>query len=146
MECYIGGKKMVPQGNAALKLGPEHELTPEEIVDFTHWPITIMTPPKWKDEYIEYYQEEVKRRGERYALVLDVRDTIKPNPAERKRLTNSLSKSEFNKKYCVCCAMIFSSAITRGILTAVFWLHKPQYPIKVFATPEEGLEWAKTLF
>ena len=135
------------EGNTAKPIADgEIELTAEEVVDFSHWPVTVMTPPKWKDEYMDFYQYEVKRRGERYALVLDVRNTIKPNPKERKKLTEAMQKSEFNQKYCVCTALVFSSAIMRGILTAVFWLHKPKYPIKVFATPEAAIEWAKTMF
>ncbi len=66
------------EGNTAKHLaGRENELTPEEVVDFTHWPVTGMTPPKWRDESMDFYQQEVKLRGERYALLRCLASRVK---------------------------------------------------------------------
>jgi len=40
--------------------------------------------------------------------------------------------------------MIFDNPLLRGMLTAMFWIRKPEYPTRVYATPEEGLTWADT--
>jgi hypothetical protein len=40
--------------------------------------------------------------------------------------------------------MVTSSAVTRGILTAVFWFAPPPYPWYIAATVREGLCWLAT--
>ena len=117
-------------------------------LDQSHWPLLIViTPPKVDDEELEHFLEQysatIKSRGERYALVLDVSNTEKLNPVQRKKLVNMMERNKaFNEKHCAGCAMVFSSMLLKGILTAIFWIHKPPHPTKVFNVQEDAIEWA----
>ncbi len=45
--------------------------------------------------------------------------------------------------YCVGMAVTLDSAIVRGLMTAISWFAKDQYPIKYVATAEEARAWAR---
>ncbi len=120
-------------------------------IDQSQWPLLIViTPGKMTDEgledFLDSYSDIIKSQGERYALVLDVSNTQKLNPIQRKKLVNMMETNrEFNKEHCAGCAMVFSSKILRGILTAIFWIHKPPHPTKVFTAQQEAINWAKSM-
>ena len=120
-------------------------------LDDSQWPVFIVTtPPEIDDAELEAFLEEysvaIKKRKERYGLVLDVSRTKKMNPVQRKKLVGVMEQNkEFNARYCACCAMVFSSAILRGVLTAIFWFHKPPHPTKVYTTRQDAIDWAKLM-
>ena len=43
----------------------------------------------------------------------------------------------------VGCGLVFQSTVLRGILTAIFWLKKPEYEVRVFADVTEAVVWGR---
>lgn len=110
-------------------------------VDAAEWPVLRVTPPHQitDDEmqaFLAWYRELVLRRREPFALVLDLRRTSGMTPRQRQMITDGMGGEE--SIYCRGTAMVFSSAVLRGILTAIFWIRKPRYPTRVFATVEDA--------
>ena len=132
-------------------IGEQRLMNTNISIDQANWPLLIVTTPTTvEDEELEQflasYSDVITSRGERYGLVLDVSQTKKLNPAQRRKLTNVMEQNrEFNKEHCACCAMVFNSIFIKGILTAIFWVHKPPHPTKPFTEREDAIKWAKTM-
>ena len=136
-------------GSAAHKIIPEDE---EILLDDGRWPCLIVRPPyrvsdEQMEDFLERYRMLEQERGERYALVLDLRRTSKLTPDQRKMLTDRMEDEDEDPSKVLCqgTAMIFESRILRGILSMIFWVKRPPYPTKVFTEPEEAIAWANEL-
>ena len=46
-------------------------------------------------------------------------------------------------KHVKACGIVAPNAITRGFVTAVFWLKPPVYPYRLFKTFEKALAWVE---
>jgi hypothetical protein len=61
---------------------------------------------------------------------------------QRKILIDGMNKRrEFTGKYSAGTAVVFKSAIVRGIMMSIFWLFDPKYPTEIFKTVEEAIDW-----
>jgi len=112
------------------------------------WPVVIVRPMRKPtdvelDEFLVRYHQFVDHRTDSYAIVLDLRQLSDMPPAQRKRLTESMRASRSHER-CRGCAMVFTSAALRMVLTAIFWFFKPKYPTEVFSTDVEALQWARS--
>jgi len=119
-------------------------------VDFSHWPLVVMTPPPnaLSDAdfmaYIKWMEQYVTRAGVKYAVVNDARRAAPITAAHRKLLSDYMTRVRpITRIYCVGMAMVFDSAVMRGIMTAILWMTDPDYPTRVFATPAEAIAWAE---
>jgi hypothetical protein len=116
-------------------------------IDESQWPVLIVTPPPTVTdgqmrEYLERHRLVESERAEDYVLVLDLRFTGRLTPGQREMLTDGM-KTDASETWCRGLAMIFESRMLRGVLSMIFWVRKPPYPSKVFATPAEAFPWAK---
>lgn len=66
-------------------------------------------------------------------------------PASQRRLVAEHEErtKEHDRTFNAGSALLARSAITSGIITAVFWLSKPSYPTKVFSDLREAERWAR---
>ncbi len=122
-------------------------------LDTSQWPVLIMTTPEGLGEtdaselreFMDLFYDFIREKKERYALVLNLLN-MKNLSSNRRQIHNLAQKSnkELTQKYCSCTALVFESAVLRGVLQAMFWMMKPSYPTKVFKTVEEAISWAKT--
>jgi len=110
------------------------------------WPVVRVRPHGQPDDaqmrrFLDEYRAMEAARGGPYVLVLDLRFCAKISPAQRKMLTDDMAEPGEDAP-CRAMAMIFDSKILRGILTAIFWVRRPPYPLRVFNEPGEGELWA----
>lgn len=118
--------------------------------DLSRWPIVIMTAPSrpmsdqdFKD-YLAWVEKHITCRGEAYALVNDARHAPAPTAAQRKLVADQMERLRpFTRRHCAGNAMVFDSTLMRGIMTAIFWTTKPDYPTKVCATVNEAITWCE---
>ena len=115
-------------------------------LDLSEWPLVIFhAPASMTNEEMQTVMDavhEIYQHGESFGFLLDLRKYTKADPEQRKIMTDSLARNEeFGKKYCVGAAMIFSSPVVRGILTALHWVRPPVYPQKVFKEEPDARAW-----
>jgi hypothetical protein len=51
--------------------------------------------------------------------------------------------SDKKKPYLLGCAMVLTSSLMRGVLTALKWLSPPPIPVETFGTREAAETWAR---
>jgi hypothetical protein len=82
----------------------------------------------------------------RYAAVLDISCTDVPSAAERKRVAEGMAARDAGiSRFCAGTAIVLTSALLRGAVTAVLWMHPMKHPHALVATRQEGkalcVEW-----
>ena len=122
--------------------------------DKSKWPVIKVTPPtnvsnediiKILEEFVEFIS--VEKKGERYGVVQDLRNTKGITSQQRKLITDNINgMKDYAAQYCVGSAMVFDSPVLRGMLTAIFWITKPPYPTQVFKTIEDAEDWIQSRF
>ena len=119
-------------------------------LDITRWPIVIISPTpdvsdKSIEEFINTYFELIESKKERYAAVMDLTQRTNMTKNQRKILIDGMNKrKEFTAEYSAGTAVVFKSAIVRGIMMSIFWLFDPKYPTEIFKTVEEAVTWCGT--
>ena len=124
---------------------------PAADLDVSQWPLLVITIPEGKvsdacvNDVLVRYNQLIREKKERYALVVDVSKSEKLNSKQRKIMSEQMnSNREFTGKYCAGTALVFDSVLIAGMLTAVFWVFKPKYETKVFTKTHESIAWAKS--
>ena len=120
--------------------------------DKSKWPIIKVTPPtnvsdediiNALEEFVDYITNQ--KKGERYGVVLDLRNTKGITVRQRKMITDNMDgMKDYARLYCAGSAMVFDSPLLRGMLTAIFWITKPPYPTQVFKTLEDADAWIQS--
>ena len=116
-------------------------------MDESQWPVLIVTPPRTVSdeqmaEFLGRHRALERQRAQDYVIVLDLRNTGKLTPGQRELLTEGMAGDE-SETWLRGLAMVFESRVLRGVLSMIFWVRKPPYPTRVFATPMEALPWAR---
>jgi hypothetical protein len=121
-------------------------------LDLSSWPVIVIAPENGLTvekilEFLEVYSDIIRSRSERFATLVDLRKCANLPPRQRRILTDGMKRNkQFNMQYCVGTAMVFNSTIIRGVLTALFWIFKPEHATKVFKNFEEAMSWAQHQF
>lgn len=122
----------------------------EVLIDQSHWPVLVVTPPpSVTDEALQQnfddFQGILRERPGPYACVVDLRVSRGLTPKQRRMITDSITDVEAvqDRSPCMGFAMVFSSRALQRILTAIFWVRRPSYPIKVFVRIDDAFEWAR---
>ena len=116
-------------------------------LDISHWPIVIISPTfdvtdQSIQEFMDSYFELIERKQERYAAVMDLTKRTNMTKNQRKILIDGMNKRrEFTGKYSAGTAVVFKSAIVRGVMMSIFWLFDPKYPTEVCTTVDEAIDW-----
>ena len=115
-------------------------------VDDAGWPIVrvrfgeSMSDAEWS-AYLERMSTFPDRR-ERYVTLTDGRNAATPNASQRKRASEVIERErERTRRWNVANALIFTSPLIRGVLTAIEWASPSPVPMKSFATPDDALAW-----
>jgi hypothetical protein len=117
-------------------------------LDLTAWPIVITRPrggvllDQELTDYLERFRAEIGKRNGRYVSVVDLRESPTLTPVQRRTISSGMDTDSASQRHCVGAALIFESAMMRGLLTAILWLRQPKYELKVFADVETAKIWA----
>jgi hypothetical protein len=122
--------------------------TSETQLDVSQWPVVIVTTPAGSvsdahiDEFIQRFEAEVRGQQRPYATVMRLTQgggiTAKQRAYMASRMRDGSSQED-----CKGTAFVLTSAVMRGLLTAVLWIRKPAYPVATFRSLPEGIEWAR---
>ena len=118
-------------------------------IDLSHWPVVVVTPPgtpvsdQGLDDFLERFESTVRSRGCAFATVLDLRNSAAITPKQRRLMSERMRTNPENGDRNVATAMIMSSSLMRGLLTALLWLNKPAYPLQVFADVPGALDFCR---
>ena len=121
-------------------------------VDDRHWPAFIVRPPDAvvSDEDLDTFLREnaayLRMRNERFAYVLDLKNSAGLTPTQRQRMTQAFDETEKSMPgLCQGTALVFTSNLLKGLLTAILWVRKPRYETKVFTDVDEAVAWARQM-
>ena len=133
-------------------MGPEFPALISDIKVVTaDWPVIVVdTSDNLTDgeliDFLEKYDAFMQEQNQRHAVVVDLKRTKRMPSRQRKMITDSMSKrNEYTKQFSACTALVFESAVMRGMLMAIFWIVKPAYPTKVFNSRKEAVAWCQTM-
>jgi hypothetical protein len=116
----------------------------------TDWPILVMEILEGRTldsdlqaalATIDHILRECERRREKCAQVTDLsRMDQLPNAGQRKISGDWVkATADLQRAASVGGANVTPSAILRGIITAIHWIHKPPTPVAFFATRSEAM-------
>lgn len=115
-------------------------------VDTSCWPIVTLRPTVAVREMaaldLTYVaMDAVLARKETFVVALDLRGSV--SSAERRRRFNDWVERNGAaiRRYAVANAVIASSTVERGFVTAALWFLTPPIPMRVFATPRDAEAW-----
>lgn len=121
----------------------------EIALDVTTWPVVVTTPPEGAvtDQelaaFLAKYRTLLQQRaGAKFVSVLDLRRHSGITARQRKMLADWMN-DEMDKSPCRCLgsALVFSSSLLRGMMTAILWLRTSSYERRVFATLNDAVAW-----
>ncbi len=96
------------------------------------------------DEFLQWLDRDIRLwpADQPRAVFYEVPTRSDFGPKFRKALAEVLNRHKEKLKLCTAgYALVTSSAIIRGVLTATFWIAPPGYPTHVCKTPEEAFQW-----
>ena len=117
-------------------------------LDDSSWPVIVMHVPRGahSDEAIQAiltrYKQLVLEHREPFVMINDLREASGVTQKQRAEMSSFLENELEVASYCRGAAMVFNSAMLRGMLTAILWVSRPPYPTRVFKTVEEARTWA----
>ncbi len=96
------------------------------------------------DQYLQWLENDLSTwpSDKSRAVFYEVPTRSEFGPRFRKALAEVLNRHQEKLKQCTTgYAFVTPSAITRGVLTATFWLAPPGYPTQVFKDSTEAFQW-----
>jgi hypothetical protein len=118
-------------------------------IDITRWPVVIVDwPHELSIAEMENYFVRLAGLCEsrRFALVIDASgsDPLRYPAAHRKRLRELAAEHKAQiARACICQAFVITSPLMRGILTALHWFVKADWPQEFFRSREDAQSWAR---
>lgn len=116
------------------------------VVDASTWPIARVTlPSSATDDEVRRYLDELRKLRERrepYALIVDANASKGFSATQRQMQADYVASGlPLSRRFLRAFAFVASSTMQRGMLTAIFWLNKPDWPHQTFRTVEEATAW-----
>ena len=116
--------------------------------DESEWPLVrvkvhpTFTPVDQEGMFVRFRQ--MLERKTRCVLVHDSRQAPPASAVARQRVVQAMGELEpLATRYMAGVAVVLSSTVQRGILTAILWVRPAPYPLQVVATVEAGEAWAR---
>lgn len=109
--------------------------------------VTVTPPPALTDEALKSILQSLEdclARGSPYVLIFDLSNSGVPNAVQRATLAAHIRKNKPRSRLWVRgVAVVASSPLVRGMLTAILWLEPLGVTHEVFATIIEARSWAR---
>jgi hypothetical protein len=120
------------------------------INDLSGWPLCRVTMPRTAMAPAEFDQHlediaDLFRRSQPFGLLLDARGAAPPSARERQEIGRRMREwYARSPRGMVGMAVVLSSAIERGVFTAITWAAGATFPSRAFRTPEEAEHWLRS--
>lgn len=121
-------------------------------VDETDAPIYVLRfPSEASDDELEIYYRALEAfyRGLDHPIgwVVELGNVLKQTASQRRIVSEQVTKLAVYERKWVCgMGIVANSAVTRGIITAVFWVSKPGCPYQVFKDSHPARLWVQQRF
>src|SRR5271155_3283679 len=96
---------------------------------------------KISDEEIDRVLGQLEAELDRetpYVLIFDLTGSGTPNALQRQKLTNHVRANTVRiRQWVRGVGVVLTSPLTRGMVTAIFWVAPPPVPYRLFATRAE---------
>ncbi len=117
------------------------------LVDSSRWPLLQVTlPENQTDAELQAYLDELgeyRDRHEAYAVVVHLDASAGFSARQRRMQAEYIERGlQWSRKYLKGLAFVTQSSVRRGMLTAIFWIQKPESPYRIFSDADEALRWA----
>ena len=122
-------------------------MTARALVDESKWPRVYVTWPSepMEDEAFEacvMAMSALVARNQPYVIIHDARRAQRPTPRQRAFAAERQKQdAEGTRRLLRGVALVTSSPLIAGVLTAVNWIFPPSYPQKTFSTLTAAEEW-----
>lgn len=117
------------------------------VYDTSRWPVfqaRMPAEPMLEHEFAEHVERLTRlfATEKRIALLIDARGAHPLNALQRSALAAVYREAyERDSNGIVAVAVVLSTAIERGIMTAIRWASRSDFEAHAFATPEAALAW-----
>lgn len=121
-------------------------------VDESNWPrvyVRVATNDVTDAELLESVEVlgAIAQRGVRYTLLIDARGAKPLSSAQRKLLADASEATAADAaKNCAASAILVSNALMSGIMTAIHWLKRTDYPERSFSERYEAEKWLDEMY
>ncbi|HEX2570721.1 MAG TPA: hypothetical protein VH877_14285 [Polyangia bacterium] len=116
------------------------------IADKSQWPFVTLLTPKGEIDVGSFFSiiDSCLERQSTFVVLHDIRGMGSLSPLQRKQFSEYIKSREMSlKQYIAAHAVVVSSAIERGIVTAVLWVSPPPFPVRVFTSPTDAETWVR---
>ena len=116
-------------------------------LDVSDWPVVRIDTgdePISDQELLEFcdeYTTTLRANEGPYAVVQDTTKRGDMSPKQRRILGDHMRDHRELTQRCVGYALVFRSSILKHLLTAILWVNKPDYELKVFTDLAEANAW-----
>jgi hypothetical protein len=114
-----------------------------------NWPLVITTVTGDLDEpklrrYLDEFTSTVLGRGQLFASVVDARSVAAAPSARLRKIVSDweLAHGSVGKRWNAGIAIVTTSALVRGAMTAIHWISPPLVPTTYEAKLESAIAWA----
>ncbi len=83
----------------------------------------------------------LKRRHQRFVVVVDLFAVTSSTPRNRARIARALAEVGAASPF-LALGYVVRSVVMRSALTAMHWLTRPAWPVHVFASRDDAVRWA----
>lgn len=107
-------------------------------------------PPTFTDaelaEFIVCVEALVSAQRSPFAWVVMADAMLSTSATQRKMFADGEARMQAqDKRFCAGTAIVLSSSVIRGVVTAIYWLTPPVYPYTLCSTRGEALAWARKM-
>jgi hypothetical protein len=124
-------------------------------IDSRQWPLVTFDQPEHKVtdaatmealDFLTGLMGDVGPR-EKIFLLVDLSQSKEAAPASQRKAAaqHSARHEELQKRTVVGSGIVITSAVMRGVITAVFWIRPPSIPTKLVASRDEALRYGLDL-
>ena len=118
-------------------------------VDDTRWPLVVArTIPFSAETLAASYRtlEALLERKQPFVVLFDMRGATSSSERRRKFMEFGERHADAIKHYLAASAVVASSPLERGFVTAVLWVKTPPFPMRVFASSTDAEAWLREAF
>jgi hypothetical protein len=117
-------------------------------VNADQFPLVVVTlPESASDDDVAAYLEELRALRARrvdYALIVNATASRGFSAKQRQMQADYVEEGiEISRRHLKAFAFVAESAFQRGMLTAIFWLRKPEWPHAVFSSLLDARVWCR---
>lgn len=114
--------------------------------DQSDWPVVrVAFDLELKPDEVQSYLQrcaEVLGRRERVGLLIDARRAAIPDAKTRARFAEFFAEqSPLTRRYVAGMAVVLTTAMGRGVVTALSWMQGPTFPVKSFEFEDAARRW-----